>query len=209
MNALMMTTPTDGSLPLDTIPPELDFSTWVGRLVQAHRTALVRVAMREGLLAEEALDAVQEAFATFIQRREWRALPRDTPDAPKLLSTLVQNHARNLRRRHSRKDEGMAALTGKAEADTAWRQLDELLVEAEEHLKLTGCIATLKEVQRTIVTARFFEGASGLEVADEMGLSPGNVAVILHRAREQLRGCLESSREHFGFSTVRPSSRRA
>jgi RNA polymerase sigma-70 factor (ECF subfamily) len=194
---------TDITVPLDVVAPELEFSQWVGALVRSHRGALVRAAMAEGLLAQEALDAVQDAFATFIQRREWRGLPRDTDDAPKLLTTLVKNHARNLRRKHSRKDEGMDALTGNAEVDTAWRQLDELMVEAEEHLKLTGCIATLKEVQRTIVTARFFEGASGLEVADEMGITPGNVAVILHRAREQLRGCLESSREHFGLAPRR------
>jgi RNA polymerase sigma-70 factor (ECF subfamily) len=166
---------TDITVPLDVVAPELEFSQWVGALVRSHRGALVRAAMAEGLLAQEALDAVQDAFATFIQRREWRGLPRDTDDAP----------------------------TGNAEVDTAWRQLDELMVEAEEHLKLTGCIATLKEVQRTIVTARFFEGASGLEVADEMGITPGNVAVILHRAREQLRGCLESSREHFGLAPRR------
>ncbi|MDX2010400.1 MAG: sigma-70 family RNA polymerase sigma factor [Myxococcaceae bacterium] len=201
-----MTTPNEVALPLHAVSPELDFSGWVGHLVTTHRSALMRAAMREGLLAEEALDAVQEAFATFIQRREWRSLPRDTADAPKLLTTLVQNHARNLRRKHSRKDEGMDALSGNAEVDTAWRQLDELMIEAEEHLKLTGCIATLKEVQRTIVTARFFEGASGLEVADEMGLTPGNVAVILHRAREQLRGCLEASREHFGMTVKTPQT---
>jgi RNA polymerase sigma-70 factor (ECF subfamily) len=194
-----MPTQTDLSLPLHAISPELEFSTWVGQLVKSHRASLVRTAMREGLLAEEALDAVQEAFATFIQRREWRSLPRDTPDAPKLLTTLVQNHARNLRRKHSRKDEGMNAITGNAEVDSAWRQLDELMIEAEEHLKLTGCIATLKEVQRTVVTARVFEGTSGLEVAGEMGLTPTNVAVILHRAREHLRGCLEASRDHFGI----------
>jgi RNA polymerase sigma-70 factor, ECF subfamily len=193
----------DITVPLDVVAPELEFSQWVGALVRSHRAALVRAAMAEGLLAQEALDAVQEAFATFIQRREWRALPRDIDDAPKLLTTLVKNHARNLRRKHSRKDEGMDALTGNAEVDTAWRQLDELMIEAEEHLKLTGCIATLKEVQRTIVTARFFEGASGLEVADEMGITPGNVAVILHRAREQLRGCLDASREHFGLAAPR------
>lgn len=190
----------DITVPLDHVAPELEFSQWVGRLVRTHRGTLVRAAMGEGLLAQEALDAVQDAFATFLQRPEWRSVPRDGDDAPKLLTTLVKNHARNLRRRHSRKDEGMDALTGNAEVDTAWRRLDDLMVEAEEHLRLTGCIATLKEVQRTIVTARFFEGTSGLQVAEDMGLRPGNVAVILHRAREQLRGCLEASREHFGVS---------
>jgi RNA polymerase sigma-70 factor, ECF subfamily len=188
----------DGAVSLTEVQPALDFSAWVGRLVLEHRTMLVRASMREGLMAEEALDGVQEAFATFMARPEWRALPRDTDDAPKLLMTLVKNHARNARRRQSRKDEGMDAVTGNIEVDQAWKQLDELMVDAEEHLRLTGCIATLKEVQRAVVTARFFEGASGLEVATELGLTPGNVAVILHRARESLRRCLRSSREHFG-----------
>ena len=41
-----------------------------------------------------------------------------------------------------------------AHADQAWRQLDALLIEAQEHLELTGCIATLKALQRTASTAR-------------------------------------------------------
>ncbi|MER2561624.1 MAG: sigma-70 family RNA polymerase sigma factor [Myxococcaceae bacterium] len=193
-----MAMPQSASIPPQSIASELSFAAWVGQLVKAQRGVLVKVAMGEGLLADEALDAVQEAFATFIEKSEWRSLPRDTPDAPKLLATLVRNHARNLRRKHSRRDEGMDAVTGNAEVDSAARQLDELMMDAEAHLELTGCIATLKEVQRTIVTARFFEGASGLEVAETLGITPGNVAVLLHRARERLRSCLDSSREHFG-----------
>ena len=188
----------DGAVSLTEVQPALDFSAWVGRLVLEHRAMLVRASLREGLLAEEALDVVQEAFATFMARPEWRALPRETDDAPKLLMTLVKSHARNVRRRQSRKDEGMDAVTANIEVDQAWKQLDELMGEAEEHLRLTGCIATLKEMQKAVVTARFFEGASGLEVATELGMTPGNVAVILHRARESLRRCLQSSREHFG-----------
>ena len=184
----------------DDVAPELDFAGWVGRLVKAHRSALVRVAMSEGLLADEALDAVQDAFATFVQKREWRTLPRDTLDAPRLLTTLVRNQARNARRRHSRKDEGMDSLSGNAEVDTAWKQVDDLMIEAQEHVLLTGCMATLKEVQRTVVTERLFEGTSGLQVADELGLTPGNVAVILHRASERLRSCLAKSRAHFGVA---------
>lgn len=191
------------AIPLSAVGAELEFSAWVGQLVVKHRAALVKASTAEGLLAEEALDAVQEAFETFLTRPEWRSLPRDSPDALKLLLTLVKNHARNARRKHSRKDEGMDAVTGNAEIDHARKQLDDLMVEAEEHLQLTGCISTLKEVQQTVVTARFFEGASGLDVAQELGLSAGNVAVILHRARESLRQCLESSRVHFGVASPR------
>ena len=184
-------------IPLDQVPPELEFSAWVGSLVRQHRGMLVRVAMGEGLQAEEALDAVQDSFATFVEKREWRTLPRDTPDASRLLATLVKNQARNARRLASRKDVGMDQVTGQAEVDQEQKQLDHLLSEAEEHLRLTGCIATLKQVQQTIVTARFFEGLPGHQVAQELGLQPGNVAVILHRAQGNLRSCLVASRETF------------
>ncbi|MDP2269680.1 MAG: sigma-70 family RNA polymerase sigma factor [Archangium sp.] len=182
-------------IPLDQVPPHLEFAQWVGALVREHRGMLVRVAVNEGLQADEALDAVQDGFAAFVEKPEWRDLPRDTPDASRLLATLVKNQARNLRRRASRKDAGMDALT--AAIDHEQKQLDELLEQAEEHLRLTGCIATLKQVQQTVVTARLFEGVSGQEVARELGLQPGNVAVILHRAQGNLRGCLETSREKF------------
>ena len=181
------------SLPLHEVPQALDFTTWVGGLVREYRTMLARVARNEGLTADEALDAVQEGFATFIARPGWQST-RDLDAARALLTTLVKNEARNTRRLHSRKDLAMEAISDAVEVDEAWRQFDELLIEAHEHLRLTGCIATLKEVQRTVVTTRIFEGASGQEVARELGLTPGNVAVILHRARESLRGCLAVSR---------------
>ena len=184
------------SLPLSEVPQAIDFADWVGQLVREHRNLLANVARQGGLTSDEALDAVQEAFATFIENPEWRTL-RDPAAARALLASLVKNKARNARRLHSRKDLGMEALTGESEVDRAWRELDELLIEAQEHLRLTGCIATLKEIQRTVVTSRFFEGASGQEAARVLGLTPGNVAVILHRARESLRGCLASSRDAF------------
>lgn len=172
----------------------LAFSKWVGELVRRHRRALVWVALKEGLVAEEALDAVQDAFATFVRREEWRAIARDEAEAPKLLVTLVRNHARNARRRFERSAEPLSALSAEAEVDHARELLDAQLVRAEEHFQLTGCVATLDAQQRAIVTARLFEGASGAQVAFDLGISPGHVAVLLHRARQRLRTCLAWSR---------------
>src|SRR4029079_19820326 len=39
---------------------------WVGQLVHQHRRELAGVARAEGLTAEEAFDAVQDAFQTFL-----------------------------------------------------------------------------------------------------------------------------------------------
>lgn len=177
---------------------ELARTRWVGALVQRHRAALVRVALDEGLGAEEALDAVQDAAATLLSRSDWRHLEQAPDEARRLFNTLVRNHARNLRKRHWRKDVGLDELPESAELDLAARQLDAALDEAEDHVALTGCLSTLKATQRAVVVARFFEGASGLEVAQSLGLTAGNVAVTLHRARLQLRSCVESSRRTFG-----------
>jgi RNA polymerase sigma-70 factor (ECF subfamily) len=42
------------------------FTGWVSDLARAHTAALARVARAEGLQPDEALDAVQEAFHTFL-----------------------------------------------------------------------------------------------------------------------------------------------
>ena len=184
------------TIALDLVEPELDFAAFVSRVAREHGARFAAVARGEGLSAADALDAVQEGFVTFLERQEWRSISREAPDAARLLTTVVRNAARNRRRKNAR-ETGMEP-DWDAMVDTEWRALDEVLVEAEEHVRLTGCVATLKQVQRAVVTLRFFEGASGRETAAALSMSEGNVAVTLHRARKELEDCLSASREVFG-----------
>ena len=173
--------------------PSSDFSTWVGELVRRHRSGLVRSAVALGLHVDEALDVVQEAFAIFVARPEWHGLPRHTADAERLLSALVRNTARTHRRRPHRRHEALDEAPGLEPAELAPLP-DALIAAAEEHHRLSGCVATLKEMQRAVVVARLFEGDSGLETASRLGMTPRNVAVVLHRARKRLEACLAQSR---------------
>lgn len=50
----------------------------------------------------DALDVVQDAFQVFLQRPDAEALRADPDGAPRLLSAITRNAARNLRRRHHR-----------------------------------------------------------------------------------------------------------
>ena len=68
--------------------------------------------------------------------------------------------------------------------------VDEMLVRAEQHVQLLGCMHTLSEVQRHVVTLRMLEEASGGEAAARLGLEPGHVAVLLHRAKKELQRCM-------------------
>jgi RNA polymerase sigma-70 factor, ECF subfamily len=169
--------------------PATDFLGWVSRLARDQTVALARAARREGLGPDDALDAVQEAFQTFLLLPEARALAEVNEKARKLLVALVRNAARNMRRLHHRAAPHHP-LDEVAEQAADQPTVDELIGRAEEHLRLSGCIDRLAELQRRVVTLRALDQLSGLEAAEALDLPPGHVAVLLHRARKALLACL-------------------
>lgn len=166
------------------------FTRWVSRLASEHTRELAYVAQHEGLSGSDALDAVQEAFHTFLTLPRARRLVDERDDSAKLLAVLVRNVARNARRRHHRAVPHLDA-TELALADAA-PTVDELLVQADEHVRLMGCVARLSEVQRHIVELRFLAEVSAAEVTSLLGLTPGHVAVLLFRAKQALVRCMEA-----------------
>lgn len=170
---------------------ERGFISWITRLVREHRAALAAIARQEGLREADALDAVQDAFATFLGVGHARKLSRDAEESRKLLVVLVRNAARNARRRHHRSrphaEDDLASLA----ADQP--SVDELLAEAEAHVMALGCIERLGEVQRHVVTLRLLEDQLGEQVAALLGTTPGHVAVLLHRAKAALRACMSDA----------------
>ncbi|WP_234945273.1 sigma-70 family RNA polymerase sigma factor [Anaeromyxobacter sp. Fw109-5] len=157
-----------------------------------HSRGLAAVARNEGLGPEDALDAVQEAFQTFLLLPHARSLVEMLPkDAAVLLGTLVRNAARNLRRRHHRAapHEPLGDESPLAAGDVS---VDEAIARAEEHVRLLGCVDRLTETQRRVVRLRMLEELSGIETARQLGLVPGRVAVLLHRAKKALLQCLVS-----------------
>lgn len=57
--------------------------------------------------------------------------------------------------------------------------------------KLAGCLGALAERERSVVLLAFAADKSADETARELGLTPGNVRVIRHRALARLRECME------------------
>jgi RNA polymerase sigma-70 factor (ECF subfamily) len=164
------------------------FLAWVTELVHRHRGRLVAVARGEGLLAEDALDCVQEAFHTFLLLPQARALVEVPDDSIRLLTVIARNAARNRRRRGDRArphDGDMGAI-----ADAS-PPADELIAQADEHVRLRGCVNKLGELSRKVVSMRMLDEVPGEDVAAMLGLTPGHVAVLLHRAKASLRVCME------------------
>ena len=68
--------------------------------------------------------------------------------------------------------------------------VEEAIEAAEQHLRLAGCLGTLAEVQRAVVTLRMLDEVPGEDVARLLGISAGHVAVLLHRAKANLLQCM-------------------
>jgi len=163
---------------------------WVSRLVPLCRTRLLSVARAEGQSGPDAFDAVQEGFVAFLTHPRAAALVGQAEASRKLLVTLVRNVARNRRRLHatSRPHDGHAEALEALSSDTP--TVENLLVAAEERLRLAGCLRSLQEIPRAVVTLRMLEDVTGEQVAEKLGLRPGHVAVLLHRAKSSLLSCL-------------------
>ena len=170
-----------------------NFVGWISTLALTHARSLAAAAVREGLTRVEAIDAVQEAFTTLLALPQARELSLDDEGAARLMAVLVRNAARNMRRRRHRSSphEPLGSAT-EIPADTPG--VDALLAAAEEHVALLGCVSQLAEIQRLVVTMRVLEELSPEEVAGTLGLTPGHVAVLLHRAKRAVVDCMERGR---------------
>jgi RNA polymerase sigma-70 factor (ECF subfamily) len=166
----------------------------VTELVREHRSRLVAVARQEGLGPEDAFDAAQEAFTAYLILPQAREL-LESEWARHTLVALVRNIARNARRLHAvarphaSDDATVGALSDAAPG------ADERLSAVEDRGRLARCVARLADVQRAVVTLRMLDDRPGDDVARELGLRPNHVAVLLHRAKADLRACMKDEGE--------------
>jgi RNA polymerase sigma-70 factor (ECF subfamily) len=65
--------------------------------------------------------------------------------------------------------------------------------ESDEEIMtaLEGCLAKLPATQRELISARYTAGRSLEQQAKQMGRSPSNLRVALHRIRAGLKECIE------------------
>jgi RNA polymerase sigma-70 factor, ECF subfamily len=164
---------------------------WLSGLARDHAGRLAGIARREGVSASDALDVVQDAFHTLLGRPEIAELRSRPDDAARLLSAIVRNAARNLRRRHR---------NARPHVDVEIEDIvavapppDDALDQAETVVQLAGCLSQLGDVHRQIVTLRVLEELSSEEAARTLGLTPNHVAVLLHRARKELVRCMQAA----------------
>jgi RNA polymerase sigma-70 factor, ECF subfamily len=158
-------------------------------LARTERRALAAVARNEGLTPEAAVDSVQDGLCTLLDLLQSGQVAEDAELGP-LLATVVRNAARNQRRRHFHARPHVELVTELTNAADTLQ--DELLVRAEDTVRLRACVAELCEIQRAVVTLRLLEERPGEDVAALLGVTKNHVGVLLHRSKASLRACLSA-----------------
>jgi RNA polymerase sigma-70 factor (ECF subfamily) len=185
------------------VEPDQDVLERLSRLARAHRGALAAVARQEGMSPEDAVDCVQEGLCTLLELAQREALSFEGDDGHAMLVTIVRNVARNRRRRHfvARPHHD---IDGVEMSDARQARADETIARAEEHVRLRACVEELCAIQKAVVTLRMLEEQPGEDVANALGISPGHVAVLLHRAKRELRACMATAGEEATATTAGP-----
>ena len=168
----------------------------LSRALVDHGDRLYSLALRITRDPDLAADAVQEAFATALQRE---ADFRGDSAIGTWLHRIVYTKSIDLLRTRGRdapmpdEDSGGSGSTEDDRlggAPTWSRPPDEILRSTETRQALAKALTELTHVQRLVFELREIEGRSTDEVAEILTLPPGTVRVHLHRARMRLRSLL-------------------
>jgi RNA polymerase sigma-70 factor, ECF subfamily len=180
----------------------------LGRLLEAQRTALHRLAQRqlEGRIAArvDASDIIQQTFLeahrSFGQfaglgAREWVAWLEGILDHK--VAGAIRDHAllqkRNVRRERSLDDsKGGGGAPLKQELDAGFSSPSQKAMRGEEALQLAQALTALPDDQREAVRLRHLEGWALADIARHLGRTPAATAGLIKRGIQALRRQLHS-----------------
>jgi RNA polymerase sigma-70 factor (ECF subfamily) len=70
---------------------------------------------------------------------------------------------------------------------------DSVIDRKEFYGVLSKCKGMLKEIQNTVFTLKYIEGLESDDICKELNITTSNYWVLIHRAKLQLRACLEKN----------------
>jgi RNA polymerase sigma-70 factor (ECF subfamily) len=188
--------------------PDLDPERWVERYGDLlYRFALLRV--RDPQVAE---DLVQDAFLSALQARGgFRGGASESTWLVGILKHKIVDHFRRSGREVAETDlsdedtESLFDERGRwLRPPAEWQDDPEALLRNRQFLEiLRECLDGLPETARRAFVMREVDGERSGAICKILGISSTNLYVILHRARERLRRCLE----HRWFASNAPDLR--
>lgn len=175
-------------------------------LVEEHGDYLYRFALRSFSAPDVAQDLVQETFLAACEKidsfrgssspRTWlisilrhKIIDRIRHKTRK--SAPIMQHLESTDKELDKMFDGIDHWIA-ARGPVAWTDSPESVVEQKQFMKsLYGCLEKIPHRVREVFVLREVNEFSIEEVAQELGISLGNVRVILHRARLLLRDCVD------------------
>lgn len=179
---------------------KLNVNQWVNEYAdQLYRYALPRVED-----AEIAKDLVQDTFLS-----AWRNAENFKGEASEKnwLYTILKNKIiDHYRKASTRKEERFSENQSEEyyfNEDGHWTETaspnewgvnyNEKINQNEFYEVLEKCKKKLKEIQNAVFSMKYLEGLESEEICKELNLTSSNYWVLLHRAKVQLRACLEKN----------------
>ena len=161
----------------------------IEQFVRLHQDGLRSYLRLLGCSQELADDLAQESFLTFLRRSPGVV---DEAAAAAWLRRTAFNLLRDSKRRAARQQ----AILRQQAADEIWARyrLDEEPGIYREQLR--DCLKRLSQRMRRTIDLFYAEDMSGPEVASAEGRSESDVWSTLHRARKQLRSCMDRKLNH-------------
>ncbi len=157
---------------------------------------LLRTAWAAGLSIDRVEDVVQDTMVVFLRRaHEFDGRARVSTWIHGILLRRIQEERRIIRRDDDREDID-ATMEARFDHEGSWarppRGPGDDLARSEVQRMLRSCLEDVPERQRVAFTLREVEGFETEEICKILDVSANNLGVLLYRARNRLRECLES-----------------
>jgi len=157
--------------------------------------ALLRTARAAGLPPDRAEDAVQASLLVFVQRAaDFDGRARASTWIQGILIRKIWEERRGRRKEADGEDIDMV-MERRFDAQGTWvrppRGPIEALARGELREHLQSCLDALPDRQRVAFSLREVEGFATSEICKILEVTANNLGVLLYRARNGLRECLE------------------
>jgi RNA polymerase sigma-70 factor (ECF subfamily) len=165
-------------------------------VVEVYLPQMLRAARASGLQAQEAEDAVQAGFTTFIEKiSEFGGRSRVRTWLFGILYRKILEFGRRARR-GLKFDDVETVDDSRFHPDGSWArppQPADMAVYCREIGKhIHDCLEGVTDKQRMAFVFREVEAMETSEICEVLAITPSNFGVLIHRARVQLRDCLEA-----------------
>ena len=159
-------------------------SSWLEPIYREHSTVVLQTAYRVTGSAEDAEDVLQTIFTRLARRAD---PPQFEAGSRAYLRRAATNAALDIvQSRRARTGVSLEVVGDGAFMDPG-PAADRLHLGKELHDRVRAALAGISRRSAEIFVLRYFEGFDNGEIAEQLGTTPGTIAVTLHRVRARLK----------------------